>query len=230
MIRHSFYGYGEWMLNDVMHIAKVRHNNRKVCAGVIVSPIYVLIPRLCTNSSEPAHSYTVEFGAPRINPIRNHHVQNILPVRYLSLLLFDPQIRDVNRLSQPIELADEPLAEDMHLVIIAWRSTGLVRAITAVHIVDLDTCIDVYEHIYAVSPFHICTAQLPGGPPPELNKFIAADHGSALVVGDKLYGVLAWAGITTSPHHPDVFIRVDNEYRPLIMAHIHHGHPNNQGR
>lgn len=79
------------------------------------------------------------------------------------------------------------------------------RQLMNVPIIDEETCFNYYKHHnYELTSENICTLESSGE-----GGCTHADGGSALVVDNKLVGVLIFAGIILDRWGPDVFIRVN---------------------
>lgn len=223
MLEPTFIGQQHDSNRGFIYIVKILLNMKKLCAGVIVSTDYILAPVVCfiqlPNMVEP-HTYTVISGAPHLYPIQFHDASDPYTrlIKYqLILVRIEPYISLANpSLNRQVILTDEKdLPPHSIPSVLAWDSHGDLRKITQVLIVARPECMRFYSNYNRpISNSHICTAQMHG-----LNHLSHEDHGSALVIGDTLYGVLVYPGSLTHQNAPDIFARVNGEYYTWIMEH-----------
>ncbi|XP_033212360.1 trypsin zeta-like [Belonocnema kinseyi] len=216
MLGHTAFRNNQWVTTSAIHIVKVLKNNVKICAGVIVSPYYILTPEKCV--SQPGARYKVKSGAPRMSFIETHIVYDILENEELSLLFIHPPISVTSpSLNRQVELTEAALSRRMHTSIMAWDHIGERRPIAPVPIVNMITCGEQYlYHGHPITEDNVCTFQLCGR-----NRCSNEDVGSPLIVDDILFGVLLWAGSDFGPRVPDVFIRVNgNRYYNWLKQNV----------
>ncbi|XP_033231729.1 trypsin-4-like [Belonocnema kinseyi] len=215
------------------YIVQVLQKGIKICSGTILSPDYILTAKVCAD--EAKEEYSVESGGLYMSKIINHPVVGVYIEGHLALLVIRPLIDfELPSLNRNILLFEGVLPPSTLATIVGWgpirkseahtsardvKAYSFRRAIN-VPIIDIHHCNEEYSkkypHNFVLTFDNICTLDTSGK-----RGCTHEDAGSALIVDDKLLGVLIFSGRIVSPYIPDVFIRVnDNEYNRWILSHV----------